>query len=112
MAKANKKEAKIENNSKLFAFISVLLTIVGFLIALIFRRDDDYIMFYAKQSLGIFILQAIAKIASLVPFTGDLVAVPLWILFFVLCVIALINSLSGQKKLTPLIGKWSNAIRI
>ena len=37
------------------AFITVFFSIVGFLIAILAWKDDKYVMFYAKQSLVIFV---------------------------------------------------------
>jgi len=44
-----------DDERKVFAFLAVLLSIVGFIIALLVKKDDKYVMFYAKESLVIFI---------------------------------------------------------
>ena len=44
-----------QRDSKLFAFLAVLLSVVGFIIALIAKKDNKYVIFYAKQSLILFV---------------------------------------------------------
>ena len=56
----NQKKGK--KDSVLFAFLATFLSIIGFVIALISKREDRYVMYYAKQSLVIFIIGAIAGI--------------------------------------------------
>ena len=51
--------AKSDGNSKIFAFLAIFLGIIGFLIVLIAKKDDAYAMFYAKQSLILFIFSII-----------------------------------------------------
>ena len=81
MEKKRKKEKSNEdvNNSKLFAFLAVLLSIIGFIIALITKRDDKYVMFYAKQSLVLFIacviVWAIQGITDWIPVLGMLIKI-------------------------------------
>ena len=55
MPKKVAKVEKKEDDGKLFAFLAVLLSILGFIIALLAKKDNKYVMFYAKQSLVLFI---------------------------------------------------------
>ena len=119
MAKKNKKEAKKDTatngDSKLFAFLAVLLSILGFVIALVAKKDDKYVMFYAKQSLVLFISAIAAKVISvllMLTIIGIVLAPLVWVLFLVLWVIALVYSLSGEEKETPLIGKYARSINL
>ena len=57
-----KSEPQNRDDEILFAFLAAFLSIIGFLIALIVKKDNKYIMFYAKQSLIIFIIGTIAGI--------------------------------------------------
>lgn len=53
----------------LFAFLATFLSIIGFIIALIAKKDDKYVMFYAKQSLIVFIFAiAVSIIQALLAF--------------------------------------------
>ena len=115
MAKAKSKPSRTKKSgdSKLFAFLATFLTIIGFIIAIILRRDDDYVMFYAKQGLVLFILQIIISLASLLPIIGwSIIESILWIIFLVVWVISWINALSGEKRDTWLIGRYSKRINL
>ena len=93
------------DESKLWAFLATFLSIVGFVLALIVKRDDDYVMYYAKQSLMIFIIMVIANVALIVPLLGFVVWAILYLASVVLWLISWIYALSGTKKPVPLVGK-------
>ena len=112
MAKKVLKSNKTNSDSKLFAFLAVFLTVIGFLVALLVKRDDEYIMFYAKQGLVLFIVGLIAKIAFWLPFIGDVVGVAVAILFVIVWIAAWINALSGEKRNTFLVGDFARKIRL
>lgn len=102
MAK-NKAPAK-NDDSKIFAFLGVFLTILGFLIAILAKKDNDYVMFYAKQGLVLFIGYIIALVLMVIPIIGFILGYLLEICLLVLWIIGWINALSGEKKDTPVIG--------
>ncbi len=110
-----KKKQKKCDDSKFFAFLAIFLSIVGFIIALLAKREDKYVMFYAKQSLILFIAGIFVRIlAVLLAITIiGIIAVPVvWIAYVVIWVIALINSLSGKQKDTPIVGKYAKSINL
>jgi uncharacterized membrane protein len=94
-------------NSKIFAFLAVFLGIIGFLIVFLLKKDDAYAMYYAKQSLVIFIGMIISSVLMVV-----LVGLLLYVVMIVLWLLALINSLSGEMKPTPIIGKFADSIKL
>jgi uncharacterized membrane protein len=112
----NKKEEKDEGDSKVFAFLATFLSIVGFIIALLAKRDDKYVMYYAKQSLVVFIAALIAWALGgalmWVPILGRLISFLISTLVVVLWIFSVIYSLSGEEKETPVIGKYARKIRI
>ncbi len=116
MAKKKKSQKPTgQDDSKLFAFLAILLSVVGFIIALIAKRDDKYVMFYAKQSLVLFIAGIVVNVLSFlltITIVGILAIPFLWIAYFVVWIIALVNSLSGEQKETPLVGKYSEYINL
>lgn len=85
------------------------MTIIGWIIALIMNNNNKnaYASFYIRQSLGI-MLGII--IFSFVPVIGWFVNIG----FFVLWVISLIGSLSGELKHIPFLGnqfqEWFNSL--
>lgn len=111
-----KKERKSNDDSKLFAFLAVLLSIVGFLIALVAKKEDKYVMFYAKQSLVLFIIAIIVgvihRIVSWIPIFGSIVSTALNIILVVLWVMGIIYSLSGEMKDIPLVGEYAKKINL
>jgi uncharacterized membrane protein len=98
-----KEKVEKTDDSKVFAFLAVLLGIIGFLIAYFVKKEDKYVMFYAKQSLVLFIGFIIAGIVAVIPFIGfigwiaDIVLVIFWI-------IGMVYAFSGEQKNIPIIG--------
>jgi uncharacterized membrane protein len=105
-----KKVVKKEDDTKLFAFLAVFLTIIGFVIALAVKKDNKYVMFYAKQGLVLFIASVIIWAAAIVPILGWFLAPLLWIGWIVLWVIGIINSVSGEMKEIPVIGQFGKKL--
>ena len=110
MPKRNQKNKK--EDSRVFALLAVLLTIIGFIIALLAKREDKYVMFYAKQSLILFISWIISGAVMMVPIIGWFAGPILYVITLVLWIIAIFNSLSGKEKETPLIGQYARKINL
>ena len=104
-----------KGDSKIFAFLATFFTIVGFIIALLMKKDDKYVMYYAKQGLVVFIASIIAYMANFVllfiPILGWLAIVVIQITLFVLWLMSWINALSGKMKPIPLIGKYAEKFK-
>jgi len=107
---------KKEDDKKLFAFLATFLSIVGFVIALIVKRKNAYVLYYAKQSLVIFVFGVIAGIISNVlewiPIMGGLIRFALNVLIFIVWLMSWINALSGKKKKIQIISYWSKKINL
>lgn len=116
MAKKKVVEKSSHDEPKLWAWLATFLSIVGFVIALIAKREDKYVMFYARQSLVIFIFGAIAgaiaMLLGIIPIIGAIVNFALWILVFVAWLLSWIYALSGKQKEVPAIGEWARKIKI
>lgn len=103
-----------DSESKLFAFLGVFLTIIGFVIVMLVRKDDKYAMYYAKQGFVIFLAGVAIWAVSLVltfALIGLFIGPILNIVLLVLWVIAIVNSLSGEMRPTPLIGKFGEKFK-
>ena len=103
-----------ESDSKLFAFLGVFLTIIGFIIVLLTRKNDKYAMYYAKQGLILFIALIALQIVGFVlaiTLIGAPLALLLWVAWMILWIIAIINSLSGNMKPTPVIGRFADKLK-
>lgn len=103
-----KSQKDTQQERQLFAWLGVFFTIIGFIITLILRKEDKYIMYYAKHGLIIFIGFLIAGILSWIPVIGWL----FWLFMVALWIIAWINALSMKKKKTFLITELAEKIEI
>ena len=108
----SRKNTRKKDDQKLFAFLATFLSIVGFVVALIMKRDDKYVMFYAKQSLIVFIIYLIAKAIGVFPFIGDIISPIVYIASVLFWVMSWINALSGKMKEIPLIGVYARKINL
>jgi len=104
------KKTKRGDDKKLFAFLATFFTIVGFIIALVAKREDKYVMFYAKHGLVLFIGSIAIGIVAWIPIVGWITGPILWIFLVVLWVIAWINALSGKQKRTFIISDLADKI--
>jgi uncharacterized membrane protein len=109
------KKTEVSGETKIFAFLAVFLSIIGFLIAFLTKKKNDYVMFYAKESLVLFIGAIILSIAggilSLIEVLGFIV--PLFsLVIFALWVIQIFYSLSGKKKSTPIIEVFVKKLKL
>lgn len=112
--KVSVKKEGLSDDSKTFAFIATFLSIVGFIIAILLWRKDNYVMFYAKQSLVLFVVAVIVGIIRLVlvflPILGWIIIVALNIMILILWLQSWIYALSGEKKDVALIGGFAKKI--
>jgi uncharacterized membrane protein len=106
----NKNEMSEKDERRLFAFLAVLLSIIGFLIALLVKRDDKYVMYYAKQSLVLFfafiIINAVGFVLNMIPIIGNLIYGILTVFLVVFWVLGMIYALSDKQKEIPFIGHY------
>jgi len=104
------------NDRKLFAFLAVFLSIVGFIIALLAKKEDKYVMFYAKQSLVLFIaiiaVSIIDWVLVFIPIIGWIAIVILNIILVILWIMSWIYALSGEEKEIPIVGKYARSINL
>lgn len=111
--KQTKPVAKGSDDRKLFAFLATFLSIVGFVIALVTKKDDRYVMFYAKQSLVVFIVVIIGAVINSIlmwiPFFGWVVAAIINLFVLILWIFSWVNALSDQEKETPIVGQYAKS---
>jgi len=111
-----KKKAAKKGDKKLQAFITTFLSLLGFVIALVAWRKDKYVMFYAAQSIVVFVIAIIASVIQnillFIPILGWIINAALGILVFILWLISWLNALSGEMKEVPMFGKWGRKINL
>lgn len=118
MVKPNKKRdtQKEKDDKKLYAFLATFLSIIGFFIALIARKDDKYVMFYAKQSLVVFVtavlLGILASALKFLPIIGDIIYFAASIIIFLLWIVSWSYALSEKQKEVPVVGFFYKKINL
>lgn len=105
-----------KNDSNLYAFLGVFLTVIGFLIVYATKKEDKYAMYYAKQGLVLFFAYIVAWVVMLlvgwVPFIGWAIDIILWIGLAVLWIFGMIYALSGKEQDIPLIGMFAKSLKL
>jgi uncharacterized membrane protein len=108
--------AKEKDDRKLFAFLAVFLTVIGFIIALAVKKDDKYVMFYARQGLVLFFAWIVLQIAGYVlwaiPLFGPVIMAVAYMGTLILWIFGMINSLSGEMRELYIISPLGNKIKI
>lgn len=120
MAKKRNKTYKIEiprkivikkDDSTVFAFLATILSIIGFVIAILVRKDDKYVMYYAKHSLVIFIIGCIGGVLGAIlrwiPIIGSIINFGIFIIVFLIWILSWIYALSGKEKVIPIVTDWA-----
>ncbi|MDD5012378.1 MAG: hypothetical protein PHQ66_01895 [Candidatus Nanoarchaeia archaeon] len=109
-------DSKKDDDKILFAWLATFLSLVGFVIAIIARRKDKYVMYYAKQSIVIFIAGAIGgvigNVLNIIPLMGTLVNAAIGVLMVIVWVVSWVYALSGREKKISIISDWAKKIRL
>jgi len=94
--------------------LTAILSYLGilFLIPLLVAKDNDFDQFHARQGLVLFIAEVITAMFAAVPILGWIGAPLLYIFWFVLIIIGIINVLEGKKKELPFIGQFADKFKI
>jgi uncharacterized membrane protein len=87
----------------IFSYLGILL-----LIPLLAAKDNAFDQYHAKQGLVLFIAEIITVMIAWIPIIGWIGAPILWIIWFVLAIIGIMNVVKGKKEPLPLIGKFAS----
>jgi len=87
-----------DDESKIWAFLGVFLTLIGFLLVFMIRRDDHYAMYYAKHGLVLFIAWVVFSLLANIPLIGWVIYLVGGVALLILWVMAFVGALSGEKK--------------
>jgi uncharacterized membrane protein len=112
----------VSRPSRILAFLAYLLSVLGWLYVLLFRRDDKLAVYHAKQSL-VLTLAVVGSVVvwllgtwvlAWVPLVGPLLAAALFsqvillcIFVVAVCVVGMINALQTETRPLPIVGKWA-----
>jgi uncharacterized membrane protein len=101
---------------KLHAFIATFFSIIGFIVALIAWNKEEYTMFYARQSIVIFIIAIFAQIISLavnwIYAIGHAINFLLWVFVILLWLLSWVYALSKEEKEVPFIGYLGSKLKL
>jgi uncharacterized membrane protein len=102
------------DEGRLFAFLAYLLSIIGFLIVLLAKKDNKFAMFHAKQSLVLFFGWVISGVVWVLPLplVGPLIAGVLYALVMILSIVGIIYALTGQETKLPVVGQIAEKFNI
>ena len=107
---------KVSSESKLFAFIATFFTLLGFLIAIVAKRKDKYVMHYAKNGLVIFLLFFVIRIFDwtfgIIPFYGSTITFFMSTGVVILWLASWIYALSGDKSNIIIVSDIAKAIKL
>ncbi len=101
---SNKKESQI------YAAVGYL----GFLcfVPLIFKKDDEFTYYHAKQALTLFILELATVVLKIVPVLGDLIWTFSFVVLGSMSVVAIFKVFKNERWEIPLIGEIAAQIKI
>ncbi|MFH0819348.1 MAG: DUF4870 domain-containing protein [Patescibacteria group bacterium] len=102
------------SDEKTNAFLTTFLSIIGFAIAMSLWKENKYVMFYAKQSLAIFIIWVavwvVCQVLNIIPLLGWLISICLNIALMIVWLMSWLNALSGTEKRMPLISDLADKL--
>lgn len=77
------------------------ITLIGWVIALVLNNGekDEFASYYIRQTLGIMLLGIILCIIPVLNIVGGILTFVLWLL-------SLLGAINGEKKETPVVGKY------
>jgi uncharacterized membrane protein len=106
-----KRGSSRSDNDKLFALLGTGLPLVGYIVAVLAKKNSPYVQFYAKQGLVLFVTWIIALLVewifSFIPIIGGFLSMVIWVLYVIVWVVGIVNALSGEVKDLPVIGVYA-----
>ncbi len=101
------KESKGVNAIALLSYFWLL-----FLVPLLTAKDDDFAQFHAKQGMILFLLWLCGIFIAIIPVLGWIIGFLINITVIVFAIIGLINVIKGKKEKLPIIGQYSDQLKI
>jgi len=97
--------SKTKTDPKIISILSYV-TFIGWIVAVVMNNPRTRLAsFHIRQSLGIMLLGVAAGMATMVPFTGELISRAGSILTFVLWIVGFIGALQGEERPVPFLGE-------
>jgi uncharacterized membrane protein len=101
-------KAKLGEHSKIWAFVGVFFSLLGFLLVLIFQKKDKYAMYYAKHGLALFLFAVVISVLAWIPVLGYWIDLLGSILLLIAWIVSIVYAFSGEQKKIPLVTDVAN----
>ena len=102
--------SKKEEGNKLMGILSYIGVLC--LIPLLTKKDNEFVFFHAKQGVVLFIAEVLTAFVAAIPLLGWIIAPIASLVWIVLSIIGIINVLGDKTKELPLLGKYTDKIKI
>ena len=117
----------MDKPKRAFAFLVYLLSVLGWLYVLLFRRKDRLAVYHAKQSLGITVIAiggpliwaGAAWVLSWIPLVGPVLAaasfsliILTYIVLIAAWIVGMVYALQAVMKPVPVVGGWAERLPI
>ena len=104
------KEVPAAKEGNAYAILAYLWMLC--LIPLLLKKDDEFVLFHAKQGLILFIIEVAVGIVGVIPLLGWLIVMLGTLVCGALSIIGIIQVLMGNKWKMPIIGDWAEKVTI
>jgi len=107
-----KKAAKGASDSgeNAYAILSYLWILC--LIPILMKKQGEFVRFHARQGLMLFVVEIGFFIIGIIPILGQLISMLGMLVCGVLSLIGIVQVLMGNKWRMPVIGEWSEKIKV
>jgi uncharacterized membrane protein len=103
----NKQEMKVEEGKGSNIGMAVVAYFIFFVPLLTEYKNDPLVKYHVKQSLLLTLAFVACSFARIIPFFGWMIASFVPMLIGILWIFGLINSINGEQKPVPVIGKYA-----
>ncbi len=103
-------DQKDVREGRFFAVISYISFFC--VVSLILKKENKFAVYHAKQGLVLFVFEVVAFILSMIPLLGWLIRVFGLLLFLLLSLWGVVNSLNGNYSRIPLISRIADNITV
>lgn len=113
MAKKNDKDANQDSqiqDGKIFAVIGYLGILC--LVPLLLKKNNKFALFHGKQGLVLFIGEVGASIITIIPILGQIIWILAVMVFGILSLVGIVQSLMGNYWRMPVIGEIAEKISL
>lgn len=110
MAKKDEAKKEVILEGKIWAVIGYLW--LGCFIPLIFKRDNPFAVFHARQGLVLFITWVVVTVLGIIPILGQVIAIIGNLLVLIGIVAGVLHALNGNYWKLPWLGDYAEKIEL